>query len=238
MNTSDSWQGSYYTHPTRGNRRSSPDRAPNRITTRTRRSHEKATTKSRESHDEVTTTSRSSLSVTVQVSLTIRLPRCNTMPQLCPTAPRALSISPFTLARLVATAALSVAAHAHAIQDVDDAGHFGFDGLEVVKIDPKAGPIASGDFDGDGRADLAAANNFKSRIELHIQKPGATPDDPIDAATSVNEVPPHWRFRRVEIPVSHQVTAIAPFDFDGDGDIDALDNLRFRQNLNKTIPAI
>lgn len=142
------------------------------------------------------------------------------MPQLRSFALRADSISSFTLAPLFAAATLSLAAHAHAMQDADDAGHFGFDGLEVVKIDPKAGPIASGDFDGDGRADLAAANNFKSRIELHIQKPGATPDDPIDAATSVNEVPPHWRFRRVEIPVSHQVTAIAPFDFDGDGLLD------------------
>ena len=105
-------------------------------------------------------------------------------------------------------------------QDSDDAGHFGFDGLEVVKIDPKAGPMADGDFDGDGRIDLAVANNYKSRIELHLQKPNATPDDPIDATTSVNEVPPHWRFRRVEIPVSHQVNSIAPFDFDGDGLLD------------------
>jgi hypothetical protein len=109
--------------------------------------------------------------------------------------------------------------HASA-QDSDDAGHFGFDGLEVVKIDPKAGPMANGDFDGDGRIDLAVANNYKSRIELHLQKPNATPDDPIDVPTSVNEVPPHWRFRRVEIPVSHQVNAIAPFDFDGDGLLD------------------
>ena len=50
-----------------------------------------------------------------------------------------------------------------------------------------------------------------------MQKEGASPDDPVEPTTSVNEVPPHWRFRRVEIPVSHQVTAIAPFDFDGDG---------------------
>ncbi|MFM7261838.1 MAG: FG-GAP and VCBS repeat-containing protein, partial [bacterium] len=83
-----------------------------------------------------------------------------------------------------------------------------------------AGPIVEGDFDGDGRSDFAAANNYKSRIELHLQKPGATPDDPIDATTSVNEVPPHWRFRRVEIPVSHQVNAIVPFDFDADGLLD------------------
>jgi hypothetical protein len=105
-------------------------------------------------------------------------------------------------------------------QDADDASYFGFDGLEVVKIDPKAGPIADGDFNGDGRTDLAVANNYKSRIELHLQKPGATPDDPADAPNSVNEVPPHWRFRRVEIPVSHQVNAIVPFDFDSDGMLD------------------
>jgi len=105
-------------------------------------------------------------------------------------------------------------------QDSDVASYFGFDGLEVVKIDPNAGPIASGDMDGDGRADLVAANNFKSRIELHLQKPNASPDDPVEAGTSVNEVPPHWRYRRVEVPVSHQVNAIVPFDFNGDGMLD------------------
>ena len=105
-------------------------------------------------------------------------------------------------------------------QDGDIASYFGFDGLEVVKIDPNAGPIATGDMDGDGRIDLVAANNFKSRIELHLQKPNASPDDPVEARTSVNEVPPHWRYRRVEVPVSHQVNAIVPFDFNGDGMLD------------------
>ena len=105
-------------------------------------------------------------------------------------------------------------------QDSEIASHFGFDGLEVVKIDPNAGPIASGDFDGDGKSDLVAANNFKSRLELHVQKPNASPDDPVDATSSVNEVPPHWRFKRIEVPVSHQVNAIVPFDFNGDGLLD------------------
>jgi hypothetical protein len=115
---------------------------------------------------------------------------------------------------------VALAASAALAQDTENAGHFGFDGLEVVKIDPKAGPVAMGDFDGDRRDDLAVANNFKSRIELHVQKPGASPDDPAESTTAVNEVPPHWRFRRIEIPVSHQINAIAPFDFNGDGLLD------------------
>ena len=108
---------------------------------------------------------------------------------------------------------------AHA-QDGEIASYFGFDGLEVVKIDPSAGPIASADMDGDGRADLIAANNFKSRIEIHIQKKDASPDDPVESTGGVNEVPPHWRFKRMEVPVSHEVNAIAPFDFNRDGMMD------------------
>ncbi|MEY3021505.1 MAG: hypothetical protein RIS86_703 [Planctomycetota bacterium] len=126
-----------------------------------------------------------------------------------------------SLAVLLSIAAGPLGASAHA-QDAEDAAHFGFDGLEVVKVDPKAGPVAVADFDGDGRTDLAVANNFKSRIELHLQKPGASPDDDPQWSGSVNEVPPHWRYRRVEIPVSHQVTAIAPHDFDADGLVDIL----------------
>ena len=123
------------------------------------------------------------------------------------------------LLALTAAAAIAAAASAHP-QDTNAASYFGFDGLEVVKIDPNAGPIATADMDGDGRMDLIAANNFKSRIELHLQKKDASPDDPVEVGGGVNEVPPHWRFRRVEVPVSHEVNAIVPFDFNGDGMLD------------------
>ncbi|MEY3142246.1 MAG: hypothetical protein RLY21_739 [Planctomycetota bacterium] len=127
-----------------------------------------------------------------------------------------LALPSLTAALLAAATTAGTAA-----QDTTDvAGHFGFDGLEVVKIDPNAGPIATGDFNGDGKSDLVAANNFKSRIELHVQKEGASPDDPVEPTSSVNEVPPHWRFKRIEIPVSHEVNAIVPFDFNRDGLLD------------------
>ncbi len=120
---------------------------------------------------------------------------------------------------LSVVAALTLAPVALA-QEAGIASYFGFEGLEVVKIDPQAGPIAVGDIDGDHRNDLIVANNFKSRIELHLQKPGASPDDPIEVSAGVNEVPAHWRFRRVEVPVSHEVNAIIPFDFNQDGLLD------------------
>ena len=134
---------------------------------------------------------------------------------------RAPASAPSAVLRAVlALGACALAPAVAVAQDADDAAHFGFDGLEVVKVDRNAGPVVTADFDGDGRIDLAVANNFKSRIELHVQKPGASPEDDPDWSGSVNEVPPHWRFRRIEIPVSHQVTAMAPFDFNGDGRMD------------------
>lgn len=129
-------------------------------------------------------------------------------------------LAPFAVAGILAAATLSGAALGQSPDGIS--AHYGFDGLEVVKVDPKAGPLAVGDFDGDGNGDFAVANNFKSRIEVHLLKPDASPDDPIEATGSINEVPPHWRFRRIEVPVSHQVTAIVPIDFDGDGLLDIM----------------
>jgi len=126
--------------------------------------------------------------------------------------------APRFLAGILLAGALSTAAAAQDASGIS--AHFGFDGLEVVKIDPKAGPLAVGDFDGDGNGDFVVANNFKSRIEVHVFKPGASPDDPVAATGSINEVPPHWRYRRIEIPVSHQVTALVPIDYNGDGLLD------------------
>jgi len=128
-----------------------------------------------------------------------------------------------THARILPAALLSsltLAAPAHA--DDDLAGHFGFDGLEVVKIDPKAGPILVADLNGDGLEDLVAVNNSKSRIEFQYQKAGAKPTDEVPAPTRVNELPEHWRFRRENVSVPHQVTGLVAYDWSGDGLVDLI----------------
>ena len=50
--------------------------------------------------------------------------------------------------------------------DLED--FYGFDGLEVVRIDPGAGPIASSDLDGDGLQDLIIVNNFRLGVGHHV----------------------------------------------------------------------
>ncbi len=61
------------------------------------------------------------------------------------------------------------------------------------------------------------ANNHRSRIEIFQQRPGASPDDPVEIPRDINEFPDHWRFERVLVPVADAVAALAAYDFDGDG---------------------
>lgn len=104
-------------------------------------------------------------------------------------------------------------------QDADLAGHFGFDPLEVVPVGPRAGALGAADVDGDGLVDLVIANNHKSRVEILRQRPGATPADLV-APRSVNELPEHWRFERLEIPMNIEVGAVELVDLDEDGLLD------------------
>ncbi len=97
--------------------------------------------------------------------------------------------------------------------------HFGFDGLEVVKVGPGAGPIVAADMNADGLGDLVVVNNHDSRIEVHLQKQGATPADVV-APTRANDIPEHWRYRRVDLPTSEAIGGFVPFDFDADGRMD------------------
>ncbi|MHC5114862.1 MAG: FG-GAP repeat domain-containing protein [Planctomycetota bacterium] len=113
---------------------------------------------------------------------------------------------------MVASAPLPASAQAP-----DLAAHFGFQPLEIVKIGRRAGPIIATDMDGDGLGDLVVVNNHDSRIEIHRQRRGATPDAAPPRPARVNEFPEHWRFERILVSVNHRVTALVAHDFDGDG---------------------
>ena len=114
------------------------------------------------------------------------------------------------------------AAHAAAGQDSPLAAYFGFDPLEIVKIDRGAGPMSVADVNGDGHQDLLVVNNHASRIEVHLQKPGATAADFEAVVSRVNDEPEHWRFNRTLISVSHRVMAVVAHDFDGNGRLDLI----------------
>ncbi|MFO0962996.1 MAG: VCBS repeat-containing protein [Phycisphaerales bacterium] len=134
-----------------------------------------------------------------------------------PRSARTLPLRPATL-RLLGAATLLAAGAAHAGDDLGQ--HYGFLPLEVVKIDPKAGPFVAADMNGDGLQDLVVVDNFKNRIDIHYQKKGAKPTDEVKAPRDVNEFPDHWRFRRESVTVDREVEAVIPFDYDGDGMMD------------------
>ena len=99
--------------------------------------------------------------------------------------------------------------------------YFGFSDLEIIKIGNGAGPMYTADMNGDGLMDILVINNRKSRIDLLLQKKGASPED-IVPVTRANEIPEHWRFAKERIMVSHQVSAIALHDFNDDGRTDVI----------------
>jgi hypothetical protein len=122
---------------------------------------------------------------------------------------------------LLATASAAVALAASARSHADDlARHFGFRPLEVLKVDPKAGPFVTADMDGDGLQDIVVVDNFKNRIDINLQRKGAKPTDDIAAPRGVNEFPEHWRYRRVSVTTDRGVEAVVPVDWDGDGMMD------------------
>ena len=108
------------------------------------------------------------------------------------------------------------------VQEGSLADFFGFDGLEVVRIGPNAGPLTLADLNGDDAIDLIVVNNHASRIELLYQKPDARPDDPVPPPTRVNKLPEHWRFERQLLSVAHRVAAVLVNDFDDDGLMDLI----------------
>jgi hypothetical protein len=129
---------------------------------------------------------------------------------------------PFILIFCMAvTSAVHASANMQDDQETSLGDYFGFEPLEVIRVGRNVGPVAVADMNGNGLNDLIIVNNHLSRIEIHYQKPDATPDDEV-TPTRVNEFPELWRYQRETVSVTHRVTAVVATDFNNDGRMDLI----------------
>lgn len=98
------------------------------------------------------------------------------------------------------------------------------DGPEVAKISWDSGSATPGDFDGDGRLDLALLNNENAKLVLLYQRaPGEGRDAAKQRVISRNRWEPvveDSRFEKASLPADQRHFAMAAGDFDGDGKLD------------------
>lgn len=112
--------------------------------------------------------------------------------------------------------------------DVDEpqveSPRYGFDALELFKLDQRSEGMLHGDVNHDGRTDIVIVDNSHSRIDVMLQrgnKADANKDEVANQnAQDVNAIKNDWRFEHVKVSVDREVASMALGDFDGDQRID------------------
>ncbi len=96
---------------------------------------------------------------------------------------------------------------------------FGFSAFELYEFSAGAHDLVSGDFDGDGRGDLALVNDARARLELlrrlAPEAPDAAPEP--EGRARPNPVRHDGRFAVRRVPEERRVLALAAGDLDRDG---------------------
>jgi hypothetical protein len=103
-------------------------------------------------------------------------------------------------------------------KDARLAEYFGFQPLEIYKLENRIGNLLLKDLDGDKIEDIAISNNARSRIDLLLSS--KRPADDRSARPfrkDPNELDYDHRMRLVSIPVNKEVVSIDAGDFNGDG---------------------
>ena len=101
--------------------------------------------------------------------------------------------------------------------EVDLSHYYGFDELEIFKLEWRSASMLPGDVNNDGLTDLVVADNSHSRLDLLIQRSEEPETDAASARTNdVNEISSGWRFEHRKLPVDRQIASVALGDFNGD----------------------
>jgi hypothetical protein len=100
-------------------------------------------------------------------------------------------------------------------------GYYGFDEMEIIKLNWGIKCLRIADFDGDGRNDIAIANDMKAKIELLVQKEAIGPEeaavevDPNDI--DINFISPLTRFEKQAVAISQKIYSLVCGDLNSDG---------------------
>ena len=96
--------------------------------------------------------------------------------------------------------------------------YFGFQPLEIYKLERRIGNLTIHDLDGDKIGDIIVGNNARSRIDLLLStKRPAADADSRPFHKEVNDLEFDKRLRLASIPVNKEVVSMEIGDFNGDG---------------------
>lgn len=97
-------------------------------------------------------------------------------------------------------------------------GHYGFNPLEIFKLQLRSSNLVAADLNNDGRTDLILIDNSNSRLDLLKQrdKPAPKTSTPVGPG-KVNAIDNDTRFEHVKISVDREVGALSVGDFNSDG---------------------